>query len=134
VYICSWTYSTYWDRAFPKSRLRDHIHLDKTHSVGLLWPSDVETSTWQQAALRKDRHPCSQRDSKPQSRQIHVLDRAATGRGSNISIYVCVCVCVSTARLIHEFCVILQINNDYFIKKINQLFFTFETKYLLSAT
>ena len=108
-------------------------HLDTTHSVGLLWTSDPDTSTWQHATLGKDRQPCSQRDSKPQSQQTHALDLAATGIGSNIYIYVCVCVCVCvcvwTARLIHEFCVILTISNDYFVKAINQLFFTFETKY-----
>jgi hypothetical protein len=57
------------------------------HSVGLLWTSDrpvVEISTWQQTSLTRDRHPCPQLDSNPQSQQAsgrrtHTLDRAATG-------------------------------------------------------
>jgi len=46
--------------------------LDSAHSVGVLSTSDqpeVETSPWKHTTLSKDRHPCSRRDSKPQSRQ-----------------------------------------------------------------
>ena len=42
------------------------------HSVGLLWTSDqpvAQTSTWQNTTLTTDRHPCSRRDSNPQSHQ-----------------------------------------------------------------
>jgi len=46
-----------------------------------------------------------------------------------VCVRMCVCVCVSTARLNHEFCVILTISNYYFLKTINQLFFTFKMKY-----
>jgi len=57
------------------------------HSVGLLWTSDrpsEETCTWQQTSPKRDRHPCPQLDSNPQSQQAsgrrtHALDRAATG-------------------------------------------------------
>jgi hypothetical protein len=44
--------------------------LDTPHSVGLLWTRDqlvAETSTWQHTTLTTDRHPCSWRDSNPQS-------------------------------------------------------------------
>ena len=47
-------------------------HSDTPHSVGLLWTSDqldAETSTWQLITLTRDRHPCCQRDSNPQSQQ-----------------------------------------------------------------
>jgi len=46
-----------------------HTH---THSVGLLWTTDrpvLETSTWQHTTLTTDKHPCSKRDSIPQSQQ-----------------------------------------------------------------
>jgi hypothetical protein len=46
-------------------------HSDTPHSVGLLWKSDrsdAETSTWQHT-LTKDRHPCPQQDSNPQSQR-----------------------------------------------------------------
>jgi hypothetical protein len=45
---------------------------DTPHSVGLLWASDqpgTETSTWRHTTLSRDRHPCSRRDSNPQSQQ-----------------------------------------------------------------
>jgi len=32
-------------QGFSLSRLHDHIQLDTTRSVGLLWTSDAETST-----------------------------------------------------------------------------------------
>jgi len=41
-----------------------------THSVGLLWATDrpdAETCTWQNTTFTTDRHPCSRRDSNPQS-------------------------------------------------------------------
>jgi len=47
-------------------------HSDTAHSVGLPCTSDqpvAETSIWQQTTLRRDRHPCPRRDSKPQSQQ-----------------------------------------------------------------
>ena len=47
-------------------------HLDTSHSVGHLWTNDepdAETSTWQDATLTRDRHPCARRDSKPQSQK-----------------------------------------------------------------
>jgi hypothetical protein len=56
------------------SKLHDHTHLDTLHSVGLLWTSDqpdAETSTWQHTTLKRDRHPCSRRDSNPQSQQAN---------------------------------------------------------------
>jgi hypothetical protein len=57
------------------SRLHDHTHLDTPNSVGLLWTSDqpdAETSTRQHKTLTRDRHPCPQRDSKPQSQKANV--------------------------------------------------------------
>jgi hypothetical protein len=62
-------------------------HSDTPHMVGLLWTSnqpDAETSLPDTKQHSKDRHPCSRRDSNPQSqkacgKQNHVLDRAATG-------------------------------------------------------
>jgi hypothetical protein len=51
------------------SRLHDHTW-DTPHSVGLLWTRDqpvAETSIWQHTTLKRDRHPCPRRDSKPQS-------------------------------------------------------------------
>ena len=45
-------------------------HSDTPHSVGLLWTSDqpdTVASTWQHTTLTRDRHPCPQRDSNPQS-------------------------------------------------------------------
>jgi hypothetical protein len=47
-------------------------HSDTLHSVALLWTSDqsdAETSTWQHTTLTRDRHPCSRRDSYPQSQK-----------------------------------------------------------------
>jgi hypothetical protein len=47
-------------------------HSDTPHSVGLLWSSDqpdAETSTWQHTTFTRDRHPCPQRDSNPQSQE-----------------------------------------------------------------
>jgi len=41
--------------------------------VGLLWTTDqlvAETSTWQHTALTRDRLPCPQGDSNPQSQQV----------------------------------------------------------------
>jgi len=43
-----------------------------THPVRLLWKIDLpvpENSTWQHATLRRERHPCLWRNSKPQSQQ-----------------------------------------------------------------
>jgi hypothetical protein len=48
-------------------------HSDTPHSVGLLWMRDrpdLETSTWQHATIRWDRHPCPREDSNPQSQQV----------------------------------------------------------------
>jgi hypothetical protein len=46
-------------------------HLEtQTHSIGFLWTSDqpvAETYIWQQTTLTTDKHPCSRRDSNPQS-------------------------------------------------------------------
>jgi hypothetical protein len=42
-------------------RFSDHTYLDTPHSAWLLWTSDqpvAETSTWQQATLFRDKHPC----------------------------------------------------------------------------
>jgi len=47
-------------------------HSDTPHSVGLLRRSDQpdeETCTWQHTTLTRQRHPCHQRDSNPQSQQ-----------------------------------------------------------------
>ena len=47
-------------------------HSDTSHSVGLLWTSDqpdTQTSAWLVTTLTRDRHPCPQRDSNPQSQQ-----------------------------------------------------------------
>ena len=47
------------------------------HTPSLPWMSDqpdIETSTWQHTALIRDKHPCAQRNSNPQSQQ-------ASGRG-----------------------------------------------------
>jgi hypothetical protein len=47
-------------------------HSDTPHSVGLLWKSDQpveETYTWKHTKLTRDRHPCTRRDSNPQSQQ-----------------------------------------------------------------
>ena len=128
IYICSCPDSPYCARAFSQTRLHVHIQLDTTHSGGLLWTSDrpdAEISDNTQHSERTDIHaPGGIRTHNPSR---HALNRAATGIGSNIYICVCVCVCVSTAHLIQEFCVFLTIS--YFIKTINQVFFTFETKY-----
>jgi hypothetical protein len=54
----------------PHSRRLKITH--NTQSVGFLWTSDqlvAETSTWQHATLKIDRHPCPRRDSNPQSQQ-----------------------------------------------------------------
>ena len=43
---------------------------DTPNSVGFLWTSDqadVKTSTWQHTLLTRGRHPCTRRDSNPQS-------------------------------------------------------------------
>jgi len=43
---------------------------DTLHSVGLLWTNDkpdAETFTWKHSTLTRDRHPCSRRNSNPQS-------------------------------------------------------------------
>jgi hypothetical protein len=48
------------------------LHSGTPHSVGLVWTRDrpvAETSTWQHTTLTRDRHPCPQRDSNPQSQQ-----------------------------------------------------------------
>jgi len=48
------------------------LHSDRPQSVWLLWKSDqpdAETSTWQHTPFTRDKHPCRQRDSKPQSQQ-----------------------------------------------------------------
>ena len=45
-----------------------------THSVGLLWTSDqpvAGTSTRLHTTFTRDSHPCSQRDSNPQSQQVN---------------------------------------------------------------
>jgi hypothetical protein len=45
-------------------------HSDTPHLVGLLWTGDqpvAQTSTRQHTILTRDWHPCSQRDSNPQS-------------------------------------------------------------------
>jgi len=45
-------------------------YVSRPHSVGLLWTSDrpvPKTSTWQKRTLKRDRHPCPQQDSNPQS-------------------------------------------------------------------
>jgi hypothetical protein len=50
-------------------------HSDTRHWVGLLWTSDqsdAETCIRQHTILTRDRHPCPQRDSKPQSQQASV--------------------------------------------------------------
>jgi hypothetical protein len=57
------------------SWLHDHTQLDTphTHTVALLWTSDqldAETSTWH-TTFTRDRHPCPQRDSNPQSQQAN---------------------------------------------------------------
>ena len=47
-------------------------HNDTPLSVGLLWTRDqpvAETSTWQHTTFTRDRHPCPQRNSNPQSQQ-----------------------------------------------------------------
>ena len=49
-------------------------HSDTPHSVGLLWTGDrpvAETPTWQHTtpARERERHPCPQQDSNPQSQQ-----------------------------------------------------------------
>ena len=47
-------------------------HSDTPRLVGLLWTSNqpgTETSTWQHTTLTRNRHPCPQRDSNPQSQQ-----------------------------------------------------------------
>ena len=62
-------------------------HSDTPQSVGLLWTGDrpvKETSTWQRMIFTRDRHPCQQWDSNPQSQQANgrrpsPLDRSATG-------------------------------------------------------
>jgi hypothetical protein len=49
-------------------------HSDTPHSVGLLWTSDqpdARNSTWQQATLTWDGHPCARRDSNPQSQKAN---------------------------------------------------------------
>ena len=47
-------------------------HSGTPHSVGLLWTRDrpvVETSTLRHTTLTKEGHPCTRRDSNPQSQQ-----------------------------------------------------------------
>ena len=47
-------------------------HSDTQHSAGFLWTSDqpvAETSTWQLTTPTRNRHPCSRRDSNPQSQE-----------------------------------------------------------------
>jgi len=49
-------------------------HSDTPQSIVLLWTSDqpdAETSTWQHTLLPTDKHPCSRRDSNPQSQQAN---------------------------------------------------------------
>jgi hypothetical protein len=63
---------------------------DTPHSVGLLWMSDqpdAETSTLQNTTLTRDRYPCPQRESKPQSQlQFLLLFQFATSKGPLILI------------------------------------------------
>ena len=57
-------------------------HSDKPQAVEFLWTRDrpdAETSTLQHTTLTRDRHPCRQQDSNPQSQQANI--RAATGIG-----------------------------------------------------
>jgi hypothetical protein len=47
-------------------------HSTTQNSLGLPWMSDrpvAGTSTWQHTAFTRDKHPCSRRDSKPQSQK-----------------------------------------------------------------
>jgi hypothetical protein len=60
-------------------------HSDTPNSIGLLCTSDqpdTHTSTWQQTTFTKERHPCSQVNSNPQSQQAsgcrHKLETAHT--------------------------------------------------------
>jgi len=65
---------------------------DAPQSAGLLWTSDqlvAETSTWQHATLKTDKHPCPPVWFEPtisagERPQTYALDRAATGTGGRI--------------------------------------------------
>jgi len=63
---------------FPQSLLifkASHSHSGTLHLVGLLWTSDQPdegTSTRQHTILTTDRHPCTRRNSNPQSQQESV--------------------------------------------------------------
>jgi len=62
-----------WAKTSSLSRNHVHTHLDTPHSVGLLWASDqpdAEISTWRHTTLRRERHPCPRRDSKPRYQQV----------------------------------------------------------------
>jgi len=78
------------------SRLDDHTHLDKPHSVGFLQTSDhpdADTVAWQHTTRTIDRHPnsCGIRTHNPRKRTVadHALDCAAPWIGEEIpNLYV----------------------------------------------
>jgi hypothetical protein len=59
-----------WAMASSLSKLHDHTVT--LHSARLLWTRD-QTSTRQHTTLTTDRHPCTRRNSKPQSQQASRL-------------------------------------------------------------
>ena len=65
-------YVTYLDSLrWPRPLLWSYS--DTPHSVGLLWTSDrpvAETSTCQHTTLTRQKYPCPQRDSNPQTQQV----------------------------------------------------------------
>ena len=80
-----WRCGPIWAMASSFLRFLDHTQRRTTFGRTPLeeWSArrSDPTPTWQHTTLARDRHPCSQRDSYPQSQQTHALVCADTGTG-----------------------------------------------------
>ena len=67
AFCCTWSVND----THTQARTHTYTHT-RTHSVGFLWTRDrpvAESFAWQNTTFKKDRQPCPQRDSNPQSKQ-----------------------------------------------------------------